>query len=77
MGMEGFSSNQFYALTGDLDGDRDVDIFDIVLFAGAYGSYPGHPNYKPEYDIDPPPFGDGDVDIFDIVSAVGDYGKSC
>jgi len=77
MGMEGFSSIQFYALKGDLDGDRDVDIFDIVLFAGAYGSYLGHPDYRPEYDIDPPPFGDGDVDIFDIVSAVGDYGKSC
>lgn len=77
LGMEGFSSIQFYALTGDLDGDRDVDIFDIVLLAGAYGSYPSHPNYRPEYDIDPPPFGDGDIDIFDIVSAVGDYGKSC
>jgi len=77
LGMEGFSSMQFYALTGDLDGDRDVDIFDIVLIAGAYGSYPGHPNYRPEYDVEPPPFGDGDIDIFDIVSAVGNYGTNC
>lgn len=77
IGMEGFSSMQFYALRGDLDGDRDVDIFDIILLVGAYGSYPGHPNYRPEYDIWPPPLGDGDIDIFDVASAAANYGKSC
>jgi hypothetical protein len=75
LGMEGSASVQFYALTGDLDGDWDVDIFDIVLLAGVYGTYPGHPDYVPEYDIDPPPSGNGEIDIFDIVSAAGNYGE--
>jgi hypothetical protein len=57
---------------GDVDGDRDVDIFDIVLIAGAYGSEEGEPRYNPNYDID----GDGDIDIFDIVIAASHYGES-
>jgi len=62
----------FVTLPGDVDGDRDVDIFDIVRIAGAYGSKKGDPKYDPNYDID----GDGDVDIFDIVIACGHYGES-
>ena len=59
-------------ISGDVDGDRDVDIFDIVLMAGVYGDYipPDWP--LPPQDID----GDSDVDIFDIVIAAGNYGKS-
>ena len=77
LGMEGSANVQFHALTGDLDRDRDVDIFDIVLLAGVYGSYLGHPDYVPEYDINPPPSGNGEIDIFDIVSAAGNYGDQC
>jgi len=62
----------FLTISGDVDGDRDVDIFDIVAMAGAYGSHEGDPEYNPNYDID----GDGDVDIFDIVAACGNYGES-
>lgn len=76
-GMTGFSSIQFYALTGDFDEDRDVDIFDIVLLAEAYGSIIGEPAYNPEYDVHPPPFGDGYIDIFDVVTSIGNYGKIC
>ena len=77
LGMEGSAGIQFHALTGDLDGDRDVDIFDIVLLATLYGIIQGHPAYKPEYDIYPPPSGDGVLDIFDIVTMAGNYGISC
>jgi hypothetical protein len=59
-------------IPGDVDGDRDVDIFDIVAMAGAYGSEEGEPEYAPAYDID----NDADVDIFDIVVAAGNYGDS-
>jgi len=59
-------------LPGDIDGDRDVDIFDIVAIAGAYGSEAGDPEYNLNYDID----GDGDIDIFDIVAAATHYGES-
>ena len=59
-------------ILGDVDGDRDVDIFDIVAMAGAYGSETGDPEYEPNYDLD----GDGDIDIYDIVAAAGNYGES-
>jgi beta propeller repeat protein len=59
-------------IPGDVDGDRDVDIFDIVSMAGLYGDTvpPAWP--LPPQDID----GDGDIDIFDIVIAAGNYGES-
>ena len=55
---------------GDIDGDHDVDIFDIVLIALGYGSVKGDQEYNPNSDIDC----DGDIDIFDIVSIVVFYG---
>ncbi|UCD96139.1 MAG: YncE family protein [Candidatus Bathyarchaeota archaeon] len=60
------------SIPGDMDGDKDVDIFDIVPIASAYGSSQGKPEYDPVCDID----GDGDVDIFDVVIAAGNYGAS-
>ncbi|MFQ6068230.1 MAG: CARDB domain-containing protein, partial [Candidatus Bathyarchaeia archaeon] len=62
----------FVTISGDVDGDRDVDIFDIVRMASAYNSQEGDPKYDPNCDID----GDGDVDIFDIVAAAGNYNKN-
>jgi hypothetical protein len=62
----------FVTIPGDVDGDRDVDIFDIVLIAGVYGISKPDPDYNPNCDID----GDGDIDIFDIVIAAGHYGES-
>ena len=62
----------FVTLTGDVDGDQDVDIFDIVNIAGAYGAQEGDTQYKANCDID----NDGDIDIFDIVAAAGNYGQS-
>lgn len=58
-------------IPGDVDGDRDVDIFDIVHIAGDYGK-PPPPLTDPNCDID----GDGDADIFDIVAACSHYGES-
>jgi hypothetical protein len=64
----------FVTLPGDVEGDRDIDVFDIVRMAGAYGIEVPPPNalYDPDCDID----GDGDIDIFDIVIAAGNYGQS-
>ena len=62
----------FVTIPGDVDGDRDVDIYDIVSMAGSYGTNEGEPDYEVNYDIE----GDGDIDIFDIVSAAGNYGES-
>ena len=60
------------SLPGDVDADRDVDIFDIVRLADAYGTVAGQPLYVDNCDIN----GNGDIDIFDIVLAAGNYGMS-
>ena len=59
-------------LPGDVDGDRDVDIYDIVRMSNVYGL--SHPD--PEYDVDCDIDGDGDIDIYDIVAAASNYGDS-
>ena len=59
-------------LPGDVDRDRDVDIYDIVRMAGVYGVAQPDPKYDPYCDID----NDGDIDIYDIVIAAGNYGES-
>lgn len=64
--------NVLVTIPGDVDGDRDVDIFDIVMICGAYGTKQGDPGYIANCDIDD----DGDVDIFDLVIAQGNYGQS-
>jgi hypothetical protein len=61
----------FLTMAGDVDGDRDVDIFDIVNIASRYGQSLPPTWPRPSSDID----GDGDVDIFDIVIAASNYGK--
>jgi len=66
----------FATLAGDVDGDRDVDIFDIVEIASWYGQYVAQvwppPPPPPEHDID----NDGFIGIFDIVIATRNYGES-
>jgi hypothetical protein len=62
----------FITLGGDVDGNRQVDIFDIVLMADGYGTSKGQPKFNAHCDID----GDGDIDIFDIVIAASHYGDS-
>lgn len=62
----------FITLAGDVDADRDVDIYDIVRMAGVYGVSMPDARYDPNSDMD----NDGDTDIYDIVIAAGNYGKS-
>lgn len=62
----------FITIPGDVDADRDVDIFDIVAIIGAYQSSEGDPRYVSNYDIN----SDGEVDIFDIVIATSNYKES-
>jgi hypothetical protein len=76
-GNVGFSSIKFNALRGDVDGDKDVDIFDIIKCATAFGSKKGNSRFKPVCDITPPPDGDGIINIFDLTAITGNYGKKC
>lgn len=56
----------------DIDHDLDVDIFDVVLAARAYGSTPSDPHWNPHCDIAQPY---NNIDIFDIVTIAKNYGK--
>jgi hypothetical protein len=65
-------SSVFVTIPGDVNGDRRVNIFDIVLVASLYmTSQAEDPRYNPNCDIE----GDGDVDLFDMVLAAGHYGE--
>jgi PKD repeat protein len=59
-------------LPGDVDGDRDVDIFDLVRMTSVYGAKKPDIRYSANCDIDD----DGDIDIFDLVITAGSYGES-
>jgi parallel beta-helix repeat protein len=59
-------------LPGDVDGNRIVNISDIVKMAGVYDVKQPDQRYNAYCDID----GDGDIDIIDIVIAAGHYGQS-
>ena len=57
-------------IPGDVDGDFQFDIYDIVRICAAYGSELGDLEYEANCDVD----GDGDVDIYDVVIACNQYG---
>jgi len=62
----------FLTIPGDVDGDKDVDIYDIVRMSGVYGVAHPDPRFDPNSDWD----NDGYIDIYDIVIAADNYGKS-
>lgn len=61
----------FVTFPGDFDGDKDVDIYDIVRLAGVYGSERSDPEYDPNSDVED----DGDIDIYDVVIAADHYAE--
>jgi len=56
---------------GDVDGDGDVDILDMVRITSKYGSKRGEPLYDPRCDLD----GDGAITILDVVTCTAHYGE--
>jgi len=58
-------------IPGDVDADRDVDIYDVVKITGVYWSQAGDPDYKPNSDINC----DGRIDIYDVVICTSHYGQ--
>jgi hypothetical protein len=59
------------SIRGDLDCDRDVDLYDAVRLLARYGVKKSQPQYDPNCDID----GDGDIDLYDAVALLSNYGK--
>jgi hypothetical protein len=72
-----FASTRFPArLITDIMGiggqpDGRVDIMDIALVSSCYGSYPGHPKWKPQADINK----DNKVDVIDLSMVSHDFGS--
>jgi len=58
-------------IPGNVDGDFDVDIYDVVSICTAYGSKLGQLQYKPNCDIN----SDGKIDIYDVVIVCTHYGQ--
>jgi len=59
-------------IPGDVDGDFDVDIYDVVKIACIYGSVKGDPEFNPNCDLD----NDGEITIYDIVMCANNYGET-
>ncbi|MBU4342394.1 MAG: hypothetical protein KKG21_00115, partial [Candidatus Omnitrophica bacterium] len=57
----------------DLDGDNDVDIADIMVVAGRWGSSSSDSDYEPQYDLDD----NGDINIVDIMLVAIKWGLQC
>jgi parallel beta-helix repeat protein len=58
-------------ITGDVNGDRKVELKDVYAVAKAYGSVPGHPRWNPLCDINK----DGKVELKDYYTTCKNYGK--
>lgn len=58
-------------LTGDLDGDGDVDISDLATLLGHFGMPSGATSGDGDLD------GDTDVDISDLSALLSNFGLTC
>jgi Dockerin type I domain len=60
----GDHTDAFFRLYGDSDGDRDVDLRDLVRFLGTLGRQEGDPRYLWYSDVN----SDGRVDAIDLIA---------
>jgi hypothetical protein len=57
---------------GDVNGDGTVNMADISIQIDAFLSYPGHPAWNPDADLN----ADGSIDMMDLVTVLGNFGKT-
>jgi len=72
MGINATNNKQIeVTIAGDFNKDQKVDLADLVIFARAYGSKPGDPNWSQECDLNR----DSTVNLPDLVMLAYNYGK--
>lgn len=59
-------------LIGDVNGDRVVNMVDIIMVIQSFGTYEGHARWNPQTDLN----FDGKVDMKDILLAIANFGRS-
>ena len=59
-------------IPGNVDRDKDADIYDVVKIASVYGVTNKNPKYDADLDVNY----DGKIDLYDIVIAPSHYGES-
>jgi len=60
-------------IEGDMDGDCDVDVVDIMLVASRWDTQVGDPDYVPFYDSEH----DCDIDVVDIMRVAAHWNEFC
>ncbi len=58
-------------IRGDVDGDFNVTILDVVRITSAYGSGTGDPQFRSDSDLNE----DGEITILDVVICTSHYGQ--
>ena len=64
-------TDNFFRLFGDGDGDRDVDLFDLLGFRTTFGQSTGNANFNEGFDAN----GDGVVNVIDLLSFRQNFGE--
>jgi len=62
--------NVTITITGDINGDFTVDIYDAILLSGTFNTIPGEPTWNPNVDLN----SDNIVDIFDAITLATHFG---
>jgi len=66
------ATDKFFALFGDLSGDRNVSLAELVQFRSAYGSASGSANYNQALDFN----NDGIIGLMDFTNFRSRYGTT-
>ncbi|MBI5863382.1 MAG: hypothetical protein HZB38_02495 [Planctomycetes bacterium] len=70
-GVSPFMARWAPTTQGDMDGDRDVDLFDLTILLSGFGIQDGASAAQGDVDRD------GDVDLQDLAELLGTFGLDC
>jgi peptide/nickel transport system substrate-binding protein len=66
------STQSYFTLVGDINGDAIVDILDAILLANSFGLTLGNPGFNPAADLN----GDNTINILDAILLANNFGFS-